>query len=401
MGRSHLWTTPDEVVAQVLKIWERGEILTSFVSGTAVFPRRLRFRVPSANDLRDHFAAVRDWIQETMSIPCCRVELRSFRHGVLGHNSVPQEIWIDSAEEAVKLIKKEQETQRFLHMVEVTRRVEPLLLPWIERYPIRALAYSHNWDQFLTIATWLRDHPRPGLYLRQIDLPGIHSKFVEGHRGILAELFDIILPANAIDSEANGADQFERRYGFFEKPLRIRFRPLDSTVKIICGANSPDLMLDVDSFARLTPSVSRVFITENEINYLSFPPIPDSLVIFGAGYGFERLRGIEWLKQCSIHYWGDIDTHGFAILDQLRGLLGGVQSFLMDRQSLLRFKSQWGIEERQALHELTHLNPEEQSLYDDLRFNRIRPNLRLEQERIGFHWVEEALHPLCLTSERA
>jgi hypothetical protein len=37
------------------------------------------------------------------------------------------------------------------------------------------------------------------------------------------------------------------------------------------------------------------------------------------------------------------------------------------------------------------LNREEEALYDDLRDNRIRKNLRLEQERIGFHWVEAAL----------
>ena len=33
----------------------------------------------------------------------------------------------------------------------------------------------------------------------------------------------------------------------------------------------------------------------------------------------------------------------------------------------------------------------EQSLYDDLRDNRLRKGLRLEQEQIGFGWVEAAL----------
>ena len=32
-----------------------------------------------------------------------------------------------------------------------------------------------------------------------------------------------------------------------------------------------------------------------------------------------------------------------------------------------------------------------QALFDDLRHDRIRPALRLEQERIGFRWVETAL----------
>ena len=63
----------------------------------------------------------------------------------------------------------------------------------------------------------------------------------------------------------------------------------------------------------------------------------------------------------------------------------------MDRTTLLAFESQWGEEEKQTLRDLPRLNGEESALYDDLRDNRIRKNLRLEQERIGFSWVESAL----------
>jgi len=37
---------------------------------------------------------------------------------------------------------------------------------------------------------------------------------------------------------------------------------------------------------------------------------------------------------------------------------------------------------------------EERTLYGELRDNRLSPNLRLEQERIGFGWVETALAAL-------
>ena len=50
-----------------------------------------------------------------------------------------------------------------------------------------------------------------------------------------------------------------------------------------------------------------MFITENEINFLAFPAVADSLIIFGAGYGFETLVEAAWLARCRIHYWGDID----------------------------------------------------------------------------------------------
>jgi hypothetical protein len=115
------------------------------------------------------------------------------------------------------------------------------------------------------------------------------------------------------------------------------------------------------------------------------------MVVFGAGYGWEALARAAWLARCSLHYWGDIDTHGFAILDQLRGRFDHVESFLMDRDTLLAHRAFWGEERDQVVHDLPRLTETERALFDDLRDNRIRKGLRLEQERVGFGWVEAAL----------
>ncbi|SDY74975.1 Wadjet anti-phage system protein JetD domain-containing protein [Nitrosomonas sp. Nm33] len=211
---------------------------------------------------------------------------------------------------------------------------------------------------------------------------------------MLSELLDLVLPAEAIDFTASGVNQFAQRYGFLEKPLCIRFRVLDRAHGLLPAVGEQDISLDAASFARLNPKLSRVFITENEINFLAFPNVKYSLIIFGAGYGFEMLRKATWLENCRIYYWGDIDTHGFAILDQLRSQFEQVESFLMDRATLLAFEAQWGIETKPTRHELSRLTPEEKALYDDLRDNRLRKNLRLEQEHIGFEWVKAALAAL-------
>ena len=47
-------------------------------------------------------------------------------------------------------------------------------------------------------------------------------------------------------------------------------------------------------------------------------------------------------------------------------------------------------------HDLLRLTPPERALYDDLRDHRIRPRLRLEQERVGFGWLQAALARLDL-----
>jgi hypothetical protein len=97
------------------------------------------------------------------------------------------------------------------------------------------------------------------------------------------------------------------------------------------------------------------------------------------------------MARCTVHYWGDIDTHGFAILDQLRDHFEHTKSFLMDRSTLLAHEPLWGFEEHQIVRDLPKLTATETSLFDELRDNRIRKGLRLEQERIGFQWVQAAL----------
>ncbi|MEQ1668812.1 MAG: DUF2220 domain-containing protein, partial [Sulfuriferula sp.] len=171
----------------------------------------------------------------------------------------------------------------------------------------------------------------------------------------------------------------------------IRLRVLDPDYALLPNRLAQDITLDAASFSQLNPQVTRVFITENEINFLAFPQVKGGMVIFGAGYGFDMLRGADWLNRCQIFYWGDIDTHGFAILNQLRAQFGHVQSLLMDRATLLAFASLWGEEASQTLPDLPGLNAAESALYNDLRDNRIRKNLRLEQERIAYGWVVAAL----------
>jgi hypothetical protein len=271
------------------------------------------------------------------------------------------------------------------------RARQPLLEPWLIRRPLRALELADVFNRLLDVAAWVQAHPRSGIYLRQVDLPGVHTKFIEAHRGVLAEWLDLLLPSEAVDSARTGLNQFAARYGFRDKPARIRFRVLDDGLGLLPGAHRPDITLDAESFAALDIPVRRVFITENETNFLAFPSVADSLVVFGSGYGWDALAKAQWLGRCPVHYWGDIDTHGFAILDRLRGHFPHVASLLMDRATLMAHQAYWGREDAPVTHDLSRLTPEEGALFDDLRDNRIGPSLRLEQEMIGFTFVEAAL----------
>ncbi len=98
----------------------------------------------------------------------------------------------------------------------------------------------------------------------------------------------------------------------------------------------------------LNPQHFHIFITENESNYLCLPELANTIAIFGSSYGLQAIGGIEWVEQREVFYWGDIDTHGFAILNELRASLPEVKSLLMDSDALLAHESFWVSESKPA-----------------------------------------------------
>ncbi len=393
------WTTPRDLRTQLARFWERGDLLRPLVTGETKFPLRLMLKGPSSAELSDRFEAVRAWTAEVMAMPHIRIEWREVRHRVQGLQRLPGQIWVDTLDGALTLLAKRRDAERLSQVVTLTQAAIPALLPWLAKRPLQAVDLADQWPRLIAVVRWLAENSRPGIYLRQVDVPTVHSKFIEAHRTVLSDLFELALPAGAIQSDRTGVGQFSARYGFLDKPVRIRFRTLDERIRLLPGATRPDIALDADSFAKLDIPVRHIFITENETNFLAFPPARDAIVIFGAGYGWESLAKARWLARCAIHYWGDIDTHGFAILDQLRSHFAHASSFLMDRDTLHSHDVHWGEEPDQAIHDLPRLTPEENALFNDLRDNRIRKNLRLEQERVGFQWVIGVLRSITGSSD--
>jgi len=75
-----------------------------------------------------------------------------------------------------------------------------------------------------------------------------------------------------------------------------------------------------------------------------------------------------------------------------RTQLPRAHSFLMDRATLMAHRSQWLEEPQAVLRDLPRLDSEERALFDDLRWKRLGDRqIRLEQERIGFGWIAQAL----------
>jgi hypothetical protein len=393
------WSDGRSLLAQVGKFWDSGRLLRERVDNSGFFPRRLVFKIPDSGALAHDFDAVRVWIAHVEKLRGYRIEWKTVQHRIIGENRIPCEVWVDDLASAVALLGRSGELAQFDELLREINERAPQLSAWVAKYPLKALTLASDWSRLLDFVLWRRAHPNPRIYLRQVDLPGVDSKFIERHRAVLAALLEETLPPGQIDRTATGVRQFERRYGFRSKPQRVRYRLLDPGLVLLPG-NDRDIAVTSDDFRALygvpgiAQSLHQVFITENEVNFLAFPDRPHSLVLFGGGYGFEALAQVDWLEHVSLVYWGDIDTHGFAILDQFRARFPQVRSMLMDEATLLGHRDAWGVESAPESRRLGHLTADEQDLYRALCDNRYAKHLRLEQERVHYRYLESALDGL-------
>ncbi len=377
------WTRPAGVRAWLDKKWRSGALLTAFAEGRAWEPLSVPLRGPAAGEIAGRLGEVQEWAAgwERAARGPLRVEYKRVGGRQVGANLIPCRAWIDGYDQAWELLGVRAEVRRFSSLTDATAASCPRLVPWLTGRPMQALMLADRWDKLLATVRWIDERQSPGMYLRQVDVPGVDTKFIEGHRGVLAGLLDLQLAPGRIDRDA--AD-FAGRYRFRRKPGYVRFRSPGF-------AGFSELSVRADEFTTAPLAARRAYVVENEITYLAFPLPRDAIVIFGGGYAVEALGPLGWLTDLDLTYWGDIDTHGFAILNRLRHQLGHARSVLMDRATLLAHRDQWVTEPRPALASLDLLDAEEAGLYRDLVDGTLGPSIRLEQERISFAAIEQAV----------
>jgi hypothetical protein len=383
------WSTRADVVTKLRRHWDHGEFLTGLAEGRQWEPLEVALRGPTARDLAERFGEVHAWVDRWQATNGrgMRVETRTLGGRVVGTNEIPHKVWIDSYDQLWSLIERSRQVSRFTELLTTTRTRAPRIAEWMVSKPLEALRFADEWNKLTNTVLWISCHSTHDKYLRQIDVPGVDTKFIERHRGILSALLDRQLPADRVDHTRPPSD-FAGRYGFRTKPDYVRFRWLGHR------NGYTEMSVQAAELADKPPDCSAVFVVENEITYLAFPPPEGSIVVFGGGYALPRLNRLTWLADKDLIYWGDIDTHGFAILNQLRRRYPHARSILMDRPTLLTHEAHWTHEPKPVNTHLELLTSDEAALYTDLVEDTLGDALRLEQERGAICAIERALQAL-------
>jgi hypothetical protein len=375
------WTTPDDVAARVRRRWDDGSLLRAHANGDPFDPIEVPLRGPKPSQVGDDIAAARDWVA---ALDAGRrddrrytLQWQSIGGRQIGRNRLPIRAVVSSIEQAGALLGVTILVRRFDELLALAHQY-PRVREWVVDHPHRALGLGPEMPQLIAAYVWLDSHRQSQRYLREISAPGVDTKFAERHRPVLAAML-------GVSSTASG---FLAGLGLRCKPGLVRLRPAPSL-----GLPAPitELAVRSEELAQLTVEPWVAIIVENEISYLSIDVPDGGVVIWGKGFEVDGAGRLRWLADTDVVYWGDIDTHGFAILDRLRAWLPRARSVLMDRETLLAHRDRWVTEDRPARSVLTRLTPEEWNLYSELVADGLGERVRLEQERIDWHWVEQRL----------
>lgn len=375
------WTSPEDIAARVRRRWEDGSLLRAYADSESFDPIELPLRGPKPSEVGDDVEAARMWVAaldagrgNDRRYSLCWESIGGRR---IGRNRLPTRAVVSSFEQAWTLLGVKAQVRRFEEILAPAQQ-HPSVRRWLTAHPHRALALAAQIPQLIAAYAWLDRNRGSGRYLREISAPGIDTKFAERYRSELAAMLDVSATASG----------FVVGLGLRSKPAMVRLRPAPS---LGLPSALSELAVRTEELVQLPLDPRTAVIVENEITYLSVEVPDDGVVIWGKGFDVDNAGRLPWLTGADVRYWGDIDTHGFAILDRLRAWLPQVRSVLMDSETLLAHRDRWVTEGRPTAATLGRLTPDEWALYSDLVADGLGERVRLEQERIDWRWAEERL----------
>lgn len=378
-------------------------------------------RIPaSATDAEAGAAFIRSWqaTEQTWRKSGLSAEIhwseRNWRSW--GVQTVPERVQITGADAICAVAGRGSEWRRWVShrdalMLVITESRGPEVN---SEEPLRS-AVAATWKRWARMAdgeveklgavvAWFLDNPNSGLLPRAVAVRGVDGKWLEQHNSVVRRLV-----SGARGDESGGTGEL----GLSRRPAMIRLRLLDP--RLGPGWPSTDVSAPATDMAVLwtqseptgigvvkqEPERPRTaIIVENLETFLSLPAgeFGDGAVaVWGAGYGATELARLRWLQECRVLYWGDLDAHGFGILNGLRGSDENldVRSVLMDRATFEKYADLSVPDPSATRATFMHLTAEEADTLDALV---VAGDKRLEQERIPW---PEALRALTAVSREA
>lgn len=352
----------------------------NWLAGEGTWPLVVALGVPTDRDIAEDAPAVRSWAASWQSRTGpgeVLFEERQFAR--FGRHRLPSSLSFESAAVVATVVGQsrrwEVASERYLRMSSrwpVLAHSKALA----SRFDVLADYSDDDFDRLVALLAWLNGNPASGLYLRQLPVEGLDTKWLEKRTGLVAGLLRAIR-----DTGDEGGD-FHALVGLKKPAHRVRIRLLCPTLRRLVGGLG-DIEAPVEELGRLPIAPAAVVIVENLETGLALPDVANTVLVMKLGNAVSALGELPWLQRADVVYWGDIDSHGFAILDRARKVVPRIRSVLMDEATLLAHRPLWVQESALCANvSVAELTKEEKSLYEHLRAGTWGDRVRLEQERL-------------------
>lgn len=355
----------------------------------SVWPMTVPLGIPSEREVLSNPGKVLAWRDAWMAEVDARrigVSITSRDWTACGRQTVPDKAVFDSVEDVARAAGEIRTWNRTLERA----RTLLALRAGIEAEIVHAWSVLADWEDrdfeiLLSALEWLAANPKSGLYVRQLPVEGMDTKWLTAPRQTAIKS---LLGAwwREAGEPVPEAQDFEAFCGLRTKPSPVRMRLLDPADRAVLHGLS-DLSAPVDEIAALPLHPRIVFISENEQSGLAFEDMPGAVLFLGLGRSVTQLLAVSWIHDAKVVYWGDADTWGLQILASVRRCFPGTVSVLMDEETLVRWRDYAVEEPRQAPEaDCAGLHDGEAALWKALKNDMYGTRLRLEQERIP--WAE-------------
>jgi len=351
----------------------------AWLTGEGTWPLQISLGTPTEKDATEDASVVRAWVSSWAAWKNVGEVSREVRKWArLGAQELPVGLTVSNAEDVATLVGQAPRWTR------AKERYAQLIDKWPQLKEGGALAPRFNvladysevdFSRLLAMLNWLIQNPASKVYLRQLPVEGLDTKWAEQRIGVITGLLKDI-------KQDKDDGNFHEVCGLLRPPHRIRIKLLCPELRKLVGGLS-DFEAPIEDIAALQIQPTAAVIVENLDTGMALPDIAGVVGIMKLGNAVSALAEIPWLQGINAVYWGDIDTHGFAILDRARKALPGLRSVLMDEATALRYESLWGTEPTQTSNfALEHLVEHELAVYTALKSNSWGQKVRLEQERL-------------------
>lgn len=353
----------------------------NWLTDQGVWPLSIALGSPTEQDVTQDTAAVRGWVDAWAAWKGVGELVWEDRQwGRLGKQRLPVRVVLTMPMHVAQAVHQGGRWRT------ATERYERLATKWPalatatalpRNFDVLADYVDDDFDRLFALLSWFDANPASGKYLRQLPVEGLDTKWIERRRGLVVDLLQAT-------RGVLGEREFYSLCGLTRPQHRIRVRLLCPDLRRAVGGLR-DIEAPIEELARLAVAPRAAVIVENLETGVALADRPGCIAFMKLGNAVGILGALPWLSGIPVIYWGDIDTHGFAILDRARAAMPGLRSILMDVGTLLSHRALWGQEPAQHPDvELPHLTESEREVYAGLRSHTWGQKVRMEQERVAW-----------------